>query len=481
MQVTETSSEGLKHEYQVLVSKNEVTGKISARLEELQKTIKINGFRPGKVPIGILRQRYVESVMGEVLQGMVDQTSQQVLEEKGVRPALQPQIEVKTFEEGKDLEYVLQVEVLPEIDCPELKSLKFTRLKSDPKDTEVDSAVERLAEQSRGFSEVKRARKSKSGEILVIDFNGMVDGESLESAQGTDYNLRLGNNSFLPGFDDEIIGLKPGEEKSVTVLLPDTYPDEKVRGSQAVFDILVKKHLEPDELKIDDDLAKKLGLDTIAALRDAAKAELQRGYDEQSRNRLKREILDSFAEKYDFNVPSGMVEKEFEGIWGQFQQDMKQSDTDMEKLGKSEEELRSEYNDIAVRRIRLALLLSEIGRENDISVEREELNRAIIDQARRFPGREKEVADYFGSNPEALSSIHAPLFEDKVIDFVVEMAEISEELVTVEALYANPEDPVQKPNKTKRISKKKSAAKKSEGVAPKKKRAARSPAKKKNV
>ena len=224
-----------------------------------------------------------------------------------------------------------------------------------------------------------------------------------------------------------------------------------------------------------------MGLDTIAALRDAAKAELQRGYDEQSRNRLKREILDSFAEKYDFNVPSGMVEKEFEGIWGQFQQDMKQSDTDLEKLGKSEEELRSEYNDIAVRRIRLALLLSEIGRENDISVEREELNRAIIDQARRFPGREKEVADYFGSNPEALSSIHAPLFEDKVIDFVVELAEISEQVVTVDALYANPEDPAEKPTKKKRTSKKKSAAKKSEGVAPKKKRAARSPAKKKNV
>ena len=239
--------------------------------------------------------------------------------------------------------------------------------------------------------------------------------------------------------------------------------------------------MEPDELKIDDDLAKKLGLDTIAALRDAAKAELQRGYDDQSRNRLKREILDYFAEKYDFNVPSGMVEKEFEGIWGQFQQDMKQSDTDMEKLSKSEEELRSEYNDIAVRRIRLALLLSEIGRQNDISVEREELNRAIIDQARRFPGREKEVADYFGSNPEALSSIHAPLFEDKVIDFVVEMAEISEEIVAVEALYANPEDSAEKPAKKKRTSKKKSAAKKSEGVAPKKKRAPRNSAKKKTV
>ena len=480
MQVTETSSEGLKHAYQVLVPKDEVMDKINARLVELQRTVKINGFRPGKIPMSILRQRFVGSVMGEVLEGMVSESSQQALEGEGVRPALQPQIEVKTFEEGEDLEYVMEVEVLPEINCPELKELKFTRLKSEPSEEEIGSAVERLAEQSRGFSEVKRARKSKSGEILVIDFGATVDGKALESAQGKDHNLRLGNNTFLPGFDEELTGLKAGDEKSVSVILPEGYPEESVRGKEAIFKVEIKKHLQPDELKIDDELAKNLGLETITALRDATKKELERGYAEQSRSRLKREILDYFSAQYDFIVPQGMVEREFEGIWRQFQDDMKQNESTWEKLGKSEDEFRTEYGAIATRRIRLALLLSEVGRENEISVDKEELNRAIVDQARRFPGREKEVADYFGSTPEALSSIHAPIFEDKVIDFIVEMADVSEKVVSLDDLYSSPEDLDEKSVVKSKKKKKKASAQSSARKPAKKKRVAKPVNKKKS-
>jgi len=480
MHVTETSSEGLKHEYQVLVPKDEVMEKISARLRELQQTVKINGFRPGKIPMSILRQRFVGSVMGEVLESMVGESSQRALENEGVRPAFQPQIEVKTFEEGKDLEYVMEVEILPEIKCPKMKGLKFDRLKSEASESDIGLSIERLAEQSRGFSEVKRTRKSKAGEILVIDFHATVGGAPLESAQGKDHNLRLGSNAFLPGFDEELTGLKAGDEKSVSVVLPDGYPEESVRGKEAIFKVEVKKHLQPDELKIDDELAKNLGLETIAALRDATKKELERGYAEQGRSRLKREILDYFSAQYDFIVPQGMVEREFEGIWKQFEEDMKQNESTWEKLGKSEDEFRAEYGAIATRRIRLALLLSEIGRENEISVNKEELNRAIIDQARRFPGREKEVADYFGSTPEALSSIHAPIFEDKVIDFIIEMADVSEKVVSVEELYSSAEDLDQKSVTKQKKVKKKTPSKSSGRKATKKKQAAKSAAKKKS-
>ena len=441
MQLTQTNAEGLSHEYQIVVPVAEVSSRISDRLKELQRTMRINGFRPGKVPISILRQRYVKSVMGEVLESVVGETSQQALKDEGLRPALQPQIEVKLFEEDKDLEYVMQVEVLPNIESPELKKLKFTRMNVDTTDDEVESAVKRLAERNRAFSEVKRKRKSKIGEVLVIDFNGAVDGKSLENARGEDFNLSLGANNFLPGFDEKLIGAKSGEHQTVNISLPASYPDQSVQGKEAVFEVHVKKHLEPKEIKIDDELAKTLGLEDLSALKEATRGELERGYNAQSRARLKRDVLDTFAETHDFEVPNGMVEREFEGIWLQIEQDMKQAGINWNDEAQTEEEARAEYRGIAVRRVRLAVLLSEIGRVNNITVPQDELNQAVMEQARRHPGKEQEVFDYFKSAPEAISGLHAPIFEDKVIDFIIEMSDISVAEVTLEELYRNLDAP----------------------------------------
>ncbi|PPR18361.1 MAG: Trigger factor [Alphaproteobacteria bacterium MarineAlpha9_Bin7] len=440
MQLTQTNVDGLNHEYEIVVSAAEVSDKISNRLKELQQTVRINGFRPGRVPISILRQRYVSSVMGEVLEKVVGETSQQALKDEGVRPALQPRIEIKSFEEDHDLEYVMQVEVLPEIEAPDLKALKFTRMKVETTEEEVESAVERLAERNRAFSEVKRKRKSKIGEVLVIDFSATVNGESLKNARGENFNLALGANSFLPGFDEQLVGAKEGEEHSINVILPDSYPDPSVQGKEAVFEVAIKKHLEPEDLTITDELAKGLGLEDLAALKEATRGELERGYNSQSRTRLKRDVLDTFAKSHDFEVPQGMVDQEFEGIWLQIEQDMQRAGTSWENEKQTEEEARVEYHAIATRRVRLALLLSEIGRQNNVVVPQEELNQAVMDQARRYPGKEQEVLDYFKGHPEAISGIHAPIFEDKVIDFIIEMSDVSEAQVSLEELYQNPEE-----------------------------------------
>ncbi len=440
MQLTQTKLDGLNHEYEIVVSAAEVSDKINNRLKELQQTVRINGFRPGRVPISILRQRYVSSVMGEVLEKVVGETSQQALKDEGVRPALQPRIEIKSFEEDHDLEYVMQVEVLPEIEAPDLKALKFTRMKVETTEEEVESAVERLAERNRAFSEVKRKRKSKIGEVLVIDFSATVNGESLKNGRGENFNLALGANSFLPGFDEQLVGAKEGEEHSINVILPDSYPDPSVQGKEAVFEVAIKKHLEPEDLTITDELAKGLGLEDLAALKEATRGELERGYNSQSRTRLKRDVLDTFAKSHEFEVPQGMVDQEFKGIWLQIEQDMQRAGTSWENEKQTEEEARVEYHAIATRRVRLALLLSEIGRQNNVVVPQEELNQAVMDQARRYPGKEQEVLDYFKGRPEAISGIHAPIFEDKVIDFIIEMSDVSEAQVSLEELYQNPEE-----------------------------------------
>ena len=442
MKVTETSVEGLNHEYQIVVPMVEVRNRISDRLKELQQTVRINGFRPGKVPISILRQRYVNSVMGEVLEKVVGETSQQALKDGGVRPALQPKIEIKSFEEDKDLEYVMLVEALPDVDLPDLKKFKFTRMKVETTEAEVDSAVEKLGERNRTFAEVKRKRKSKNGEVLVVDFKATVDGTPLENGSGQDFRVGLGANSFLPGFDEQLIGAKAGDLCSITITLPDNYRDEKLRGKEAVFEVKVKEHLEPEEIKVDDTLAKALGLEDLTALKAAARTELERGNNAQSRTRLKRDLLDTFAETYGFDVPNGMIEREFEGIWAQIESDMERAGSSWEDEEQTEDEARAEYKGIAERRVRLALLLSEVGQENNITVPQEELNQAVMEQARRYPGKEQEVFDYFRGHPEAIGGLHAPLFEDKVVDFIIEMSDISETVVTVEELFQNPDAPV---------------------------------------
>ena len=452
MQVTETSAEGLKREYRVVVPAAEVGGEVESKLDELRRTVKIDGFRPGKVPMSILRKRFGPSVLGEVLEGLVGRSSAQALEDQGVRPALRPDIEVKTFGEDTGLEYIMSVEALPEIEATDPAKLSFTRLKAAVTDEAVDKAVEGIAGDQKNFVAVEGGRAAKEGDLVVIDFTGTIDGEVFDGGSAEGASLELGTGSFIPGFEEQLVGAKVGDHRTVAVKFPDDYASEAVRGKDASFEVDIKELQEPKPVAIDDDLAKRFGLPDLAGLRDAMRAQIERQYSGASRVHLKRAVLDAFAEAHDFAVPVGMVEREFASIWKQIEDDMERTGatwevsegssegSSAESLGQSEEEARAEYRVIAERRVRLGLVLTELGSRNDILVPQDELNRAVMEQARRFPGQEQKIFDYFSKSPEAMNELRAPLYEDKVIDFVIEMATVTDKDVSPEELLGDPDE-----------------------------------------
>jgi trigger factor len=440
MQVTETSAEGLKREYRVVVPAAEVGGEVENKLDELRRTVKIDGFRPGKVPMSILRKRFGPSVLGEVLEGLVGRSSAKALEDQGVRPALRPDIEVKTFGEETGLEYIMSVEALPEIEATDPAKLSFTRLKAAVTDEAVDKAIEGIAKDQKNFVAVEGKRGAKEGDLVVIDFVGTIDGEAFDGGTAEGASLELGSGSFIPGFEEQLVGAKVGDNKTVAVKFPDDYASEAVRGKDASFAVDVKELQEPKPVTVDDELAKQFGLPDLAGLRDAMRAQIERQYSGASRVHLKRAVLDAFAEAHDFEVPEGMVEREFESIWKQIEDDMERTGTTWEASSQSEEEARAEYRVIAERRVRLGLVLTELGSQNEILVPQDELNRAVMEQARRFPGQEQKIFDYFSKSPEAMNELRAPLYEDKVIDFVIEMATVTDKDVSPEELLGDPDE-----------------------------------------
>ncbi len=440
MQVTETSAEGLKREYRVVVLAAEVGGEVESKLDELRRTVKIDGFRPGKVPMSILRKRFGPSVLGEVLEGLVGRSSAQALEDQGVRPALRPDNDVKTFGEETGLEYIMSVEALPDIEATDPAKLSFTRLKAAVTDEAVDKAIEGIAKDQKNFVAVKGKRAAKEGDLVVIDFIGTIDGEVFDGGTAEGASLELGSGSFIPGFEEQLVGAKVGDSKTVAVKFPDDYASEAVRGKDASFAVDVKELQEPKPVTVDDELAKQFGLPDLAGLRDAMRAQIERQYSGASRVHLKRAVLDAFAEAHDFAVPEGMVEREFASIWKQIEDDMERTSTTWESSDQSEDEARAEYRVIAERRVRLGLVLTELGSRNEILVPQDELNRAVMEQARRFPGQEQKIFDYFSKSPEAMNELRAPLYEDKVIDFVIEMAAVTDKDVSPEELLGDPDE-----------------------------------------
>lgn len=434
MQVTETNAEGLKREFKVVVPAQDIEDRIASRLKEVGQSVRIPGFRPGKVPLKLLRQRYGAAVMGEVLEKAVSDTTQSALDERGLRPAMQPKIEITSFDEGKDLEFTIGVETLPEIEPMDLGKVSIERPKVEVPESEVDEAIERLAKAREDSKPVARKRQSKKGDILVIDFVGRLDGEEFEGGKGEGVSVKLGEGRFIPGFEEQIIGMKPDEEKVITVTFPEDYGAEKLRGREAEFTVTAKELREPVPAEINDDLAKGMGLEDLAALRKAVREELERDYESAARDIVKRRLLDILAENHDFPVPQGMVDAEFDAIWKQLQHEKEHGHLDPEDEGKSDEELEQEYRAIAERRVRLGLLLSEVGRRNNIQVTQEDLNRALVNEARRFPGQEAMVFQYYQNNPEALNSLRAPVYEDKTIDFMLELATVNEQPVSPEQL-----------------------------------------------
>jgi trigger factor len=435
MQVTELSAEGLKREYKVVVQAAEIEDRVAHRLEELKGRVRVPGFRPGKVPLSLLRKQYGRSVMGEVLEQAVNQGSQKAIADHELRPALRPKIEVTSFDEGADLEFTMALEVLPEVPEVDLKKIELTRPVAEVSDETLSRSLDNFARRFQEYEPPAEPRPSQTGDRLIIDFEGRIDGEPFEAGKAQDVPLVLGSGFMLPGFEDQLTGVETGAEVTVDVTFPEDYPNPDLAGKPATFAVSVKEVAAPKPLALDDDLAKRQGFEGLDALKTAIRDSFTREYAQLSRARVKRALLDNLAENYRFPVPAGMVDLEFDAIWKQLKEEMERGGDALAE-GKSEDELRDEYRAIAERRVRLGLILSDIGQKNELKVEQHELNAAIMEQARRYPGQEQKVLDFFRNSPSAVEHLRAPLYEDKVVDFILQMATVSEQQVTPEELMA---------------------------------------------
>lgn len=476
MEVKQLKQDGLSHELEIKVEAKDIETRVESRLKEAAKTINIPGFRPGKAPLSLMKQKYGKAVLGEVLEAAVNETSQKALEDQKIKPALQPKIEVTSFDEGKDLVYTMNVESLPEIEIKDYKGFKVTKLVAKADDKAIDEALKQIASVRKTSEVVKEKRATKNGDIAVIDFNGRTADDNVEhpgmASEG--HQLELGSNQFIPGFEDQLIGKKAGDEVEVKVSFPEEYGAAELAGREAIFDCKIHEIRKNVDAVIDDEFAKSLGLEDLPALRKAVEDQTNQEFNNHSRLKLKKELLDQLDNAHQFEVPQGMKDMELENILKQIQMDNQQRGVESDPSDEEKEELK----DIAGRRVRLGLVLSEIGNQNNITVADAELQRAVISEAQKYPGQEKQVFDYFAKNRDALESLRAPLYEDKVVDFILELATVTEKEVTAEELTA--EDEVdEKPKKKKATSSKKTDAKKksddaksAEKKAPAKKKAA---------
>jgi trigger factor len=432
MQITEISASGLKREYKVVINAAALESTVNEKLETVRGQVNMPGFRPGKAPAALVKKQYGRALLGEAMEESVNSALQKTLEDNKLRPAMQPKVDIQTFEEGKDFECTIAIEVLPEIVPGDFKQIKLERLVVEPNDAEIDEFMTRLSDQQKTYE--KADKVSEKGDQVVIDFSGSVDGVKFDGGTATDYPLVLGSNSFIPGFEDQLVGMKVGEQKIVKVTFPEAYGNSDLAGKPADFDCTVKEVRAAAAVAIDDEFAKRFGLQSLQELKDNIKRDLGAEYKSLARMKMKRSLLDQLSDQHSFDVPPGMVEMEFGQIWNEISSDKARLEAEMAEEKKTEDELKAEYQKIAERRIRLGLLLSEVGRINNIEVKSEEITRAMVEQARRFPGQERQVMEYFQKNPEAAQSLRAPIFEDKVVDFIVEMATVTDKTVTKEEL-----------------------------------------------
>ena len=439
--VTETLSDGLKRGYSVVVPVADIESRRSKRLAELGRTLRLPGFRPGKVPTNVVKQRYGSAVSAEVLEESVNEATRQVLTDRGLRVATQPRIELVSADPARDLEFRVELELFPEIAMPDLSAIEITRVKAEPSDEQIARALDEIAARQRRLVEVEEMRPAAKGEFLTVDFVGSVDGTAFPGGAATDMDIEVGGAGFIPGFTEQIEGLSPGESRTVTVTFPEGYSVADLAGRAASFEVTAKKLKRAVIPAADDDLAKKIGFDGLDDVRAALKARAQRELDQYARLRLKRELLDALSNVASFAVPQGMVEAEFGQIWQRVEEGRKTGTADADDAGKDDDTLRAEYRAIAERRVRLGLLLSEIGRTNGLTVAQDELTRAMRTEAARYPGREQDVMEFFRKNPQAVEALRAPIFEEKVVDFVLELARVTDTSVTSEELVRDPPSP----------------------------------------
>jgi len=448
MQVTETLSDGLKREYRVVVSSSDLDSKVNARLDQLKDTVRINGFRPGKVPAGHLKRMYGRSVMAEAIEATVRDTNAKIVEDNQLRLAMEPQVKLPTEEaaitaviEGKaDLDYSVAMEVLPKIELANFKDISLDRLTADVAESEVDEGIKRIAQQNRPFAPKGEGAEAKLGDRVTISFKGTIDGVPFEGGSGDDMPVEIGSKSFIPGFEEQLVGVKVGETRTIKTPFPDNYMKAELAGKLAEFEVVAKGIDAPGDVVADDAFAKQLGLESIEKLREAVKGRLSQEHAGASRAKLKRQLLDALDERHKFELPPTLVDQEFENVWQTVENDLKQQGRTLADEGTNEDEAKAEYRKIAERRVRLGLVIAEIGDKNKIQVTDEEVSRAVVERARQFPGQEQQVWEYYRNNPQALASLRAPIYEEKVVDFLTELTKVTEKKVSREELFKDDED-----------------------------------------
>ena len=453
MQVTEinaqgTATPGLKREFQVLLAAHELEERLTTELSGMKDKVQLKGFRPGKVPVAHLRKVYGRSVMAEVVQNAVNEANRQIVTDNGLKLALEPQVEFpsdqaeveKALDAKGDLAFKVALEVMPSFELADLSDVSLTKLVATPSEAEIDEALERMAGQGRSFSEREEGAEAQTGDRVTIDFVGRIDGAEFQGGTGEGIDLELGSGSFIPGFEEQLVGAKVGDKRLVKVTFPESYGAEHLAGKDAEFDVTVTKIQAPGEAKVDDEFAKSMGMESLEKLREAVSQAIGRDYEAATRRRLKKDLLDALDGKYAFELPPSLVAQEFAAVWAQVEQDLQTRGKTFADEDTTEEKAQADYRKIAERRVRLGLVLAQVGESADIKVSDDEVNQALIARVRQFPGQEQQVWDFYRKNAQALAELRAPLFEEKVVDHVLGQVKLVEEPVSKEALFADDDD-----------------------------------------
>ncbi|WP_454813716.1 trigger factor [Labrys neptuniae] len=471
MQVTQTLADGLKREFKVVVPAADIATRTDAQLEDMKGKVRVNGFRPGKVPVAHLRRLYGRSVTADVVNNFVGEANRKIVDENQIKLAMEPKLDFGADDEGvtqvldgkADLAWTVAVEVLPTFEVGDISGIKIVKPVAEVADEEVQSRLEDLARRNVTYADKKAKSKAETHDRVIVDFVGKIDGVEFEGGKGEDISVDLGSNTFIPGFEDQLIGVTAGQEKTIEVKFPTNYASDTLAGKDATFDVKVKAVQAAGDLVVDDELAKSVGLESLDKLKEVIKSSIEGEYNNVSRSKVKRQLLDALDAKYSFDLPPTLFQQEFDNVWLQVEREMQQTGRTFEQENTTEEAAKEDYRKIAARRVRLGLVLAEIGESNKIQVTEEEATRAVIERARQFPGQERQIWEFYTKNPQAIAELRAPIFEDKVVDHILSLADVTEDKVSKEELFkeddeqAAPAAAEDKPAKAKKAKAAKSA------------------------
>ncbi|WP_068316264.1 trigger factor [Polycladidibacter hongkongensis] len=446
MQVTETLAEGLKRELKVVVPAADLASRLDAYLLDMKDKVKINGFRPGKVPVAHIKKLYGRQAMAELISNLINETTGKTLEERKEKPAQQPEIDLPDADAeavlagDKDLSFAISYETLPEFELIDFASVELERPIVEISEEEVDEQVKQIAESNRPFEARDAGAEVVNGDKVKLSYLGKLDGEPFDGGADENGELVIGSGQFIPGFEEQIVGMKVGDTKVIDVTFPEEYGAENLAGRAVTFDIEIKEILAPGDVEINDELATGLGLESLDKLKEIVRGQIESQFGAATRQKVKRALLDKLDEAYTFELPEKLLETEFDGIWNQVEAEMKQTGKTFEDEETTEDEAKAEYRKIAERRVRLGLVLSEVGEQNKVQVTDDEVQRALFDRVRQFPGQEQQVFEFYKNNQQALASLRAPIYEEKCVDFILELAKITDKVVSKEELLKQDEE-----------------------------------------